>query len=69
MKFGLDIVSKHPKLTDKSLICWDLVILSMPAILAGKILGLMANIIFPEWLIVLLFLAVMVNDFSGTLKY
>jgi len=41
----------------------------MPAMLAGKILGLMANIIFPEWLIVIIFIAVMVNDFIGTLQY
>lgn len=54
---------------DKPLVCWDLVVLSMPAILAGKILGLMMNIIFPEWLIVLLFISVMINDFTGTLKY
>lgn len=68
-KFLLDLNSKHPVLEDKPLICWDLVLLSMPAMLAGKILGLMANIIFPEWLIVLIFVAVMINDFTGTFKY
>lgn len=68
-KFVLDYSSKHPALPDKSLICWDLVVLSMPAMLAGKILGLMANIIFPEWLIVLIFITVMINDFIGTFKY
>jgi len=67
-KFFLDINSLHPVLEDKPLICWDLVLLSMPAMLAGKILGLMANIVFPEWLIVLIFVAVMINDFFGTLK-
>jgi len=56
-------------LPEKSLICWDLVVLSMPAMLAGKILGLMANIIFPEWLIVIIFITVMLNDFIGTLQY
>lgn len=68
-KFALDLGSSHPKLQDRPLICWDLVVLSMPAMLAGKILGLMANIIFPEWLIILIFVAVMVNDFTGTLSY
>lgn len=28
----------------------------------------MANIMFPEWLIVLIFVAVMINDFVGILK-
>lgn len=68
-KFLLDLKSQHPVLEGKPLICWDLVLLSMPAMLAGKILGLMANIMFPEWLIVLIFVAVMINDFIGILKY
>jgi len=68
-KFILDLNSNHPQMNDKSLICWDLVIICMPSMLAGKILGLMANIIFPEWMVIIIFITVMANDWIGTYRF
>lgn len=66
IKFLLDSQNSHPEFKSKPLICWDIIVLSLPAMLASKFIGIMANIIFPEWLIVLVFVAVMINDFNGT---
>lgn len=59
-KLCLDISAKHPVFKDKSLISWDLVLCSMPAILTGNVIGLIANIVFPEWSILILFIGVMI---------
>lgn len=63
MRFAMDLKTKHPEMKDKPLICWDIVLICMPAMLFGNMLGLMANIVTPEWLIMILFVIIVVNDF------
>lgn len=64
----MDINADHPVLKDKSLISWDIILCSMPAILTGNVVGLIANAIFPEWSILSIFLCVMLYSLLGCIK-
>lgn len=68
MRFSMDLTSPHPDLKERSLICWDIVLVCMPAMLFGNMLGLMANIVTPEWLIMILFVIIVLNDFINIYK-
>lgn len=67
-KFCNDIFSKHPTLENKSLICWDIVLVSLPAMLLGNIIGLNANIVFPDWLILFIFVIVLITNLISCVK-
>ncbi|XP_009397164.2 sulfite exporter TauE/SafE family protein 1 [Musa acuminata AAA Group] len=50
------ILTNHgPEAAKKPLINYDIALLSQPSMLAGVSLGVICNIMFPEWLIVVLF--------------
>ena len=50
-----NLVSTIPKFGGKTLIDFDIAILSQPSLLLGVSIGVICNLIFPEWLITILF--------------
>jgi len=68
MRFAIDSCSDHPTMEGTALICWDIVLVCMPSMLLGNTLGLKVNIVSPEWLIMILFIIIVLNDFFNILK-
>ncbi|XP_052202227.1 sulfite exporter TauE/SafE family protein 5-like [Diospyros lotus] len=48
---------KSPKFGGKGLIDYDIALLSQPCMLLGVSIGVICNVVFPEWLITILFVA------------
>lgn len=68
MRFFIDVRTMHPVMPDKTLICWDIVLICMPSMLMGNMFGLMLNIVSPEWAIMILFVIIVLNDFFNILE-
>ncbi|XP_030528886.2 sulfite exporter TauE/SafE family protein 5-like [Rhodamnia argentea] len=50
-----NLIIKNPKFGDKCLIDYDIALLSEPCMLLGVSIGVICNVVFPEWLITVLF--------------
>ncbi|PON88178.1 Transmembrane protein TauE-like [Trema orientale] len=63
-----NLVSTIPRLGGKTLIDFDIALLSQPSMLLGVSIGVICNLVFPEWLITILFAIFLAWSTSKTCK-
>lgn len=63
-----NMISKIPRLGGKTLIDFDIALLSQPSMLLGVSIGVICNLVFPEWLITILFAIFLAWSTSKTFK-
>lgn len=68
VRFFIQIQQKHPEEKHRRLVNFHLVLLLLPSMLAGTVLGVLMNSVSPSWLVTIVILVVLVQASFETTK-